>query len=86
MNRHIIYGIHIQNRGENALRVQQVLTEYGGFIKTRLGLHEMDGDKGSTGGVLLLEMHGDENRYRVMRDKLSGIDGIEVKVMEFDHG
>ena len=29
MNRHVIYGVHVQNRGENAVRVQQLLTEYG---------------------------------------------------------
>ena len=85
MNKHIIYGVHIQNRGENALRVQQILTDYGCFIQTRLGLHEVEGGVCSKGGVLILEMCGDAAKYGVMREKLSEIDGIEVKVMEFDH-
>ncbi|NLV46942.1 MAG: hypothetical protein GXY07_20870 [Candidatus Hydrogenedentes bacterium] len=75
----------MQNRGENALRVQQVLTEYGCYIKTRLGLHEVDENFCSTGGVLILEMFGDLAKCEAMRDKLSVIEGIEVKEMIFEH-
>jgi hypothetical protein len=85
MNKHLIFGVHIQNRGENALRVQQVLTEYGCYIKTRLGLHEVDENFCSTGGVLILEMFGDLAKCEAMRDKLSVIEGIEVKEMIFEH-
>jgi hypothetical protein len=85
MNKHTIYGVHIQNRGENALRVQQVLTEHGCNIKTRLGLHEVDGRDCSTGGLLILEVHGNPAQCEAMRNKLGAIDGIEVKSMEFDH-
>ncbi len=84
-NRHVIYGVHIQNRGENAVRVQQLLTEYGCSIKTRLGLHEVDENYCSTGGILLLEMFGDQAKCEALRDKLNGVDGIEVKEMIFAH-
>ncbi len=84
-NRHQILGVHIQNRGENAVRVQQLLTEYGCYIKTRLGLHEVDEKFCSTGGVLLLEMFGDLAKCETLRDKLNAIDGIEVKEMVFEH-
>ncbi|HNZ47980.1 MAG TPA: hypothetical protein PLZ53_00780 [Candidatus Hydrogenedentes bacterium] len=84
-DRHIIYGVHVQNRGENAVRVQQLLTEYGCFIKTRLGLHEVDEQFCATGGILLLEMFGDIARCEALRDKLNSIEGIEVQEMIFDH-
>ncbi|HDP34540.1 MAG TPA: hypothetical protein ENN29_05460 [Candidatus Hydrogenedentes bacterium] len=84
-SRHLILGVHIQNRGENAVRVQQVLTEYGCCIKTRLGLHEVDENFCSTGGVLILEMFGDLAKCETLRDKLNSIDGIEVKEMTFEH-
>lgn len=84
-NRHVIYGVHIQNRGENAVRVQQLLTEYGCNIKTRLGLHEVDETYCSTGGVLLLELVGDQAKCEALRDKLNAIDGIEVKEIIFEH-
>jgi len=85
ISKHLIFGVHIQNRGENALRVQQVLTEYGCFIKTRLGLHEVDENFCSTGGILILEMFGDLEKCVEMRDKLKVIDGIDVKEMNFNH-
>lgn len=84
-NRHVIYGVHIQNRGENAVRVQQLLTEYGCYIKTRLGMHEVDEAFCSTGGILLLEMFGDIAKCEALRDKLNALDGIEVQEMIFDH-
>lgn len=85
MSRHVIYGVHIQNRGENAVRVQQLLTEYGCNIKTRLGLHEVDEKFCSTGGVLLMEMFGDAARCEALRDRLNAIGGVEVKEMIFHH-
>ena len=83
--RHLIFGVHIQNRGENAIRVQQLLTEYGCYVKTRLGLHEVDDKFCSTGGVLILEMFGDLAKCEALRDKLNTIDGVEVKEMIFEH-
>lgn len=85
MRRHLIYGVHVQNRGQNALQMQQLLTEYGCHIKTRLGLHEVDEKSCSTGGLVLLEMFGDLAQCVLLRDKLNAIDGIEVKEMIFEH-
>ncbi|NLN93296.1 MAG: hypothetical protein GX130_08335 [Candidatus Hydrogenedens sp.] len=85
MNRHVIYGVHVQNRGENAVRVQQLLTEYGCYVKTRLGLHEVDETFCATGGIVLLEMYGDIEKCEALRDKLNSLDGIEVQEMIFEH-
>jgi hypothetical protein len=85
MDKHIILGVHIHNRGENAVRVQQLLTEYGCNIKTRLGLHEVGDGKCSNGGVLLLELVGDEDRCRGLESILATIGGVEVQKMEFGH-
>lgn len=82
---HMIYGVHIRNRGENAGLVQQVFTEYGCYIKTRLGLHEVDDNFCSSGGVVILEMFGDRAECEAMRDKLNALDEVEVKEMIFGH-
>ena len=84
MNRHVIYGVHVQNRGENAVRVQQLLTEYGCYVKTRLGLHDVDETFCATGGIVLLEMYGDIEKCEALRDKLNSLDGIEVQEMIFE--
>ena len=39
-----IIGIKINDRIKEAGKVQQVLTDYGCSIKTRLGLHEVTDD------------------------------------------
>ena len=83
--RHLIVGAHIHNRGENALKVQKLLTEYGCNIKTRLGLHEVSGDFCSNGGILLLELAGDETRCRELAEKLAAQPGVEVQQMVFGH-
>ena len=85
MDKHIIVGVHITDRLENAVKVQQVLTEYGGNIKTRLGLHEVTGQKPNLNGLVLLEMVGEEKRCLSIQDRLSAITGVYVQRMVFEH-
>jgi len=51
----IILGIHVTNRTEEVPRLQSVLSEYGCYIRTRLGLHEVTEGACSPGGILILE-------------------------------
>ncbi len=83
--RHLILGIHVTDRVARAAAVQEVLTEYGDFIKTRVGLHHVDEDVCSPRGLILLEMFGDEGRCQEMADQLAAIGGVEVQRMVFDH-
>jgi hypothetical protein len=85
MENHVILGIHITERTKNARQVQEALTEFGGSIKTRLGLHEVDAHVGSPNGLLLLEIVGGEARAGALVDKLGAIDGVYCKKMIFDH-
>jgi hypothetical protein len=82
---HVILGVHITNRVEHSPSVQQVLTEFGCNIKTRVGLHDVDGDYCSPNGLLLLEFVGSTEDRETIIKKLTSIDGIEVKTMVFDH-
>lgn len=85
MDKHIIYGVHVTNRMNKATNVQQLFSEYGCNIKTRIGLHDVGKDFCSPSGVILLEMFGDEADCEELRKKLAAIDGIEVQQMIFDH-
>ncbi|HNV21335.1 MAG TPA: hypothetical protein PLB67_02765 [Candidatus Hydrogenedentes bacterium] len=85
MDKHIIYGVHVTNRMNKATNVQQLFSEYGCNIKTRIGLHDVGKDFCSPSGVILLEMFGDESVCEELRKKLAAIDGIEVQQMIFDH-
>jgi len=83
---HVLYGIHVHNRFEQAPRVQQLLTEYGSNIKTRLGLHETDSNASAAStGIILLEMTGDSKRVDELFAKLAELEGIDCQRMIFAH-
>ena len=83
--KHLILGIHITERLQHALPVQHVLTEFGGNIKTRLGLHEISDKETTASGVVLIEFVGSESRFNEFTHKLDAIDGVEAKPLVFDH-
>jgi hypothetical protein len=80
---HVILGVHVTDRVRHAGEVQKVFTEFGGHIKTRLGLHELA--EGSGEGVVLLELVGGAKVAKDMSARLQAIEGIEVKDMVFRH-
>lgn len=82
---HIIMGIHIDDRIKKATEVQELLTEYGCNIKTRIGLHEVTGSFCAGYGLLLLELVGEEATANEMAGKLNALQGVEVKMMTFAH-
>ncbi len=85
MDKHIVLGVHITDRVKHVPAIQQALTEYGCYIKTRLGLHEADKAKCSPNGLLLLEMVDDDAKVGELEKKLKAVEGIEVQKMIFKH-
>ncbi|PKP49785.1 MAG: hypothetical protein CVT94_03825 [Bacteroidetes bacterium HGW-Bacteroidetes-11] len=79
-----IIGINVSNRSEVAEKVQKVLTNYGCSIRTRLGLNEADEIHYGSGGLIILELTGDEKEWELMMKYLSEIDEIQVKFMDFE--
>lgn len=84
MDKHIVLGVHITNRFKRVPDVQNLFTEYGCNIKTRLGLHEVE-NYCSPNGLVLLEMYGEEARCLELGEKLAEIEGLEVQKMIFTH-
>jgi len=85
MSNHIIYGIHVTDRMRDAEGVQNLLSEYGCYIKTRIGLHDVNEKYCSPHGVILLEMFGDPAICMELKRKLEAIGGVDVKEMVFTH-
>ena len=81
-NDHVIAAIHVTNRKKQSARVQQVLSRYGDFIKTRVGLHEEAGSTDSPGGVIVLELIGSGVRGTAVildsRALLAALGDVEV--------
>lgn len=82
---HRILGIHITDRVTKAASVQSLLSEYGCFIVTRLGLHESSPDFCAPNGLLILEMLDNEVIVSELIEKLNMIEGIEIQQMTFKH-
>jgi len=82
---HVILGVHVRDRIQDAGRVQQLFGEYGCNIRTRVGLHQVDDDFCSPGGVILLEIHGGEAVADELAAKLNAIEAVEVQKLVFAH-
>ncbi|MBE0537538.1 MAG: hypothetical protein IH624_17880 [Phycisphaerae bacterium] len=85
MKNHFILGVHITDRVHHVGQVQQLLTDYGCSIRTRLGLHETSTDFCSPNGLLILEMIGDAKTCGGLARKLAKVEGVEVQKMVFKH-
>jgi hypothetical protein len=83
--KHIIFGVHIDDRVREVPDVQRIFTEYGCNIRTRIGLHHVDEKFCSPRGLILLEMFGDEATCHELAAKLNGLEGVEVQKMVFEH-
>ncbi len=82
---HIVLGVHITGRAQHVPRVQDLFTEYGCSIKTRLGLHDVSEKFCSPNGLILLEMAGPEEPIFELMKKLQAIEGVDVQKMVFAH-
>ncbi len=85
MNEHIILGVHVTERMHQVQRIQQLFSDYGCHIKTRIGLHEVSNGMCSAGGVIVLEMVGGSAKAQELQDHLAALDGVYVQKMVFDH-
>lgn len=63
-----IIGISVDNRKEEAQKLQDILTRYGCYIKTRIGLHDMGEYKCLNYGIVLIEV---VDRINEIFDELS---------------
>lgn len=83
----IIMGIQVDQRHEEAKEVQGILTDYGCFIRTRLGLHKATDDRDvcSENGLILVEFIMDADKEaKELGDKLEALEGVHVRTMSFD--
>lgn len=79
-----ILGIKVSNRLEEVDRMQDILTEQGNIIKTRLGLHQQESSQSSKEGIILLELDKDtDGKCEALERSLQDIEGIEVSKMTF---
>lgn len=79
-----IMAIVQENRTETAVKVQNVLTKYGCFIRVRLGLNDSAADNCSNRGMILLQLCGDDLSVESFEKDLVSIGDVKVKYMTVD--
>ncbi len=84
MAKRIVLGIMVHDRFRHVPPLQQTYTEYGCYIKTRIGLHQVSDNNCSPNGLHILEMFGDEAKIVEMENKLRQMEGLSVQKMEFE--
>ena len=69
----------VGKRRESAVEVQRLLTEYGCYIKTRLGLHEASENMCAEEGLIILELVGEKAKQDALYEALQKVSCINVK-------
>lgn len=77
-----IMAILQENRLDTAVKVQDVLTKYGCYIRVRLGLHDAAVDQCTNSGLILLQLCGDDMPIEEMAAELTAINSVKVKYMD----
>lgn len=75
----IIMAVLIDKRTDVAPRVQEILTEYGCIIDSRLGLHNVR--ECAEEGLIILHLCGEEEQITELEEKLSVLEGVAVNKM-----
>ena len=83
MSKFTIFGIYIHDRVKTAGICQEIFSEFGCNIKTRLGLHQADDKICSKDGLIILEIVGSIAEIEEMERKLKDIEGIQYQKMVF---
>lgn len=82
----VIMGLKVDKRHDDASKVQQLLTDNGCVIKTRLGLHQATADRTvcNEDGLILLEfVSGAEKEIEALENNLNKLGGVHIQKMVF---
>ncbi|MDP2237528.1 MAG: hypothetical protein Q8J88_13940 [Bacteroidales bacterium] len=79
MTRHVML-ILIGSRQEAAETVQKILTGWGCFIKTRLGLHDDVLENCTQSGLIFLELKGELEKMQELERKLNLVKSVDAKL------
>ena len=77
-----IIGIMTENKLNTSIKIQNILTEFGCCIKTRLGINNYKDDDCKYDGLILIDVP-DKDKAMELKEKLGTIKNVTVKSMEF---
>lgn len=74
-----IIGILVREPEKLGIKLQDLLGLYGCIIRNRIGLNR----EGIKGGIIILDLHGDQNQIDKFYNELEELIGIEYKQISF---
>jgi len=80
MERNVLL-VYMSTRQETAEKVQKILTAWGCFIKTRLGIHDGVLDKCTDTGLVFMELAGEKEKHEELERKLNLVAGVNAKLV-----
>lgn len=78
-----IIGVQITPDASNAQKLQELFTNYGNIIKTRLGLNHLDDEDSALNAVIILELYGNEAQINHFQNELQTVQGLKVGKLTF---
>lgn len=84
MSCYYIIGVRMDNRIDNAVKFQEVLTKNGCRIKTRLGLHEVSENACSNDGIIVLQPYGNKEDVEALVEELNNLEGITARYIDLN--
>jgi hypothetical protein len=79
-----IMGVQLLDRMQNASDFQSLLSKYGCYIETRIGLHSTNPKECSPSGIILLNFaDGADHEISEFEDKLKDFGDVVVQKMVF---
>lgn len=73
--------LSLGNRKQSAVKVQEILTESGCMVKTRLGIHSNPEGVCSDEGVIILEVIAEESALNGLVSKLGEVEGVKARLV-----
>ncbi|MGI6373315.1 MAG: hypothetical protein ACOX1R_09100 [Caldicoprobacterales bacterium] len=84
MSSYYIIGVRMDNRIDNAVKFQEVLTKNGCMIKTRLGLHDIIDDDCANDGIIVLQPYGSKEDVEALVNELNSLEGITARYIDLN--
>lgn len=73
--------VMIGARSKHAIKLQEMLTKWGCYIKTRLGIHDGVGNQCSENGLIVLEVVASDDEKKNMLSDLEALEGVNAKMV-----
>jgi hypothetical protein len=85
MEKTTVLGVLLGKRVDTAPKFQELITKYGCIINTRIGLHHVAEKACPMGGVILLDLIGEDHAMQALEKDLKELPDIQIQKMTFKH-